>query len=126
MDLIWFDHFAEETRELDAWEDQFFLIKNTGLTEAERRDRLAERWKFRGGQDIKYIQDTLQANGFDVYVHEWWVPASSPPTARNPNTYVTGNSYMLVNILYEASYGGINSCGNPNMVCGRASAVSVL
>jgi len=123
IDLIWLDIFPETTRELEAWEDQFFLIKNTGLTEQERRDRLAERWKALGGQDPRYIQDTLQANGFDVYVHQWWVPASDPAVARDPNTYVTGDSYMLVNILYEANIGSINSCGNPNMVCGRVSAV---
>ena len=81
FDLIWLDIDPQETRELDAWESQFGL-PNTLTDEQERRDRLDAEWKATGGQSPRYIQDTLQAAGFDVYVHEWW--ADTVPTARNP------------------------------------------
>jgi len=94
FDLIWLDIFPQSTRELDAWDRQFGL-RDTGLTEQQRRDRLAATWQALGGQDPRYIQDTLQANGFDVYVHEWWVPGSEPAvgvkscvTPRNPTIYL--------------------------------------
>ena len=93
IDLIWLDMFPEYTRELTAWEQAFGLYQRD-LTTAERRERLAGLWTAQGGQDPKYIQDTLQAAGFDVYVHEWWeVPAAAPPVCRNPYTAIGGNLY---------------------------------
>lgn len=71
FDLVWLDVFPETTRELDAWEQQWGL-PNTVITEQERRGRLDGAWKAKGGQDPRYLQDTLQAAGFDVYIHEWW------------------------------------------------------
>lgn len=70
-DLIFLDIFPETTRQVSEWEKQFGLI-DSGLTESQRRIRLDSYWKDKGGQSPKYIQDTLQANGFDVYIHEWW------------------------------------------------------
>jgi len=64
------------TTQLAQWESQFNLI-NTGLTEQERRDRLQGAWSAVGGQSPRYIQDTLQAAGFGVYVHEWWEPGGT-------------------------------------------------
>jgi Uncharacterized protein conserved in bacteria len=71
IDDVWLDIFPETTRDVEAWESQFGL-RDAGLTEQERRDRLAAAWQALGGQDPRYIQDTLQANGFNVYLHEWW------------------------------------------------------
>ena len=59
------------TTQLAQWEGQFAL-PNTGITEQERRDRLQAAWSAVGGQSPRYVQDTLQAAGFDVYLHEWW------------------------------------------------------
>lgn len=73
VDDVYLDEFPESTRELDAWELQFGL-PDTGLLEQARRDRLDATWKALGGQDPRYIEDTLRAAGFDVYVHEWWIP----------------------------------------------------
>jgi len=73
VDLVWFDIFPQTTRELDAWEDQFGLPSTT-LTTQERRDRLDATWKALGGQSPSYIQNSIQAAGFGVYVHEWWSP----------------------------------------------------
>lgn len=119
FDGIWLDIFPETTRELDAWEKQFGL-RDTGLTEQQRRDRLDATWKALGGQDPKYIQDTLQANGFDVYVHEWWEPGTEPApgvkqcvTPRNPLMYIR-REYTGVTLLVE--------CGEPNAECGEPFA----
>lgn len=97
FDEIWTDIDPQQTRELDAWEKQFGL-PTSGLTEQQRRDRLDAAWKAKGGQSPRYIQDTLQAAGFNVYVHEWWVPGSEPAvgvlgsaTARVPSTYLNDN-----------------------------------
>lgn len=95
---LWSRIIPEDTDELAAWELQFGL-NAVNLTEQERRARLLSAWRRQGGQDPKYIQDTLQAAGFDVYVHEWWVPGvlhpyggsvngDEPPVARNPYTYL--------------------------------------
>ena len=97
-DNAYLDFFAQTTRKLDLWEEQKGL-RAANLTEQERRDRLAARWKALGGQDPDYIQTTLQNTGFNVYVHEWWVPGAlhpaggqvngdEPPVARNPYTYL--------------------------------------
>lgn len=83
---------------LNKWLVQFG-IDPAGLTDSEKRSRLDAAWKEQGGQDLTYIQNTLQARGFNVYVHEWWVPGvlhpaggqvngDEPPVARNPYTYL--------------------------------------
>ena len=84
IDSIWDDIYPSTTRQLTEWENQFGL-PNTITDEQERRDRLAARWQALGGQSPRYIQDTLQAAGFDVYIHEWWeLPRTEPPVVRNP------------------------------------------
>lgn len=119
FDLIWLDIFPQTTRCLDEWETQWGL-PNNGLTEQQRRDRLDAAWQALGGQSPRYIQDTLQNNGFDVYVHEWWVPGTEAAvdvkacaTARDPVTILgVGAAYPLVNKVttitreYIAQFGG--------------------
>ena len=118
FDLIWADLFPDTTRELTAWEAQFGLPQ-LGLTEDERRERLLGYWQATGGQDPSYIQATLQASGFDVYVHEWWeVPAAAPPVARDP----ASATYLLVNKLYRALLAYTCACGGAQARCGEARA----
>lgn len=119
FDGVWLDIFPETTREIDAWEQQFGL-RDTGLTEQQRRDRLDATWKALGGQDPKYIQDTLQANGFDVYVHEWWEPGTEPApgvkqcvTPRNPLMWLR-REFTGVTLLVE--------CGETFAQCGEPFA----
>ena len=116
------DIFPQTTRELAAWERQFGLPLSTSLTEQQSRDRLEARWRDQGGQSPKYIQDTLRANGFDVYVHEWWVPGTEPPigvkaqaTARNPLT--------VINAEYSAVIPMVD-CGEPLAQCGEEFAAA--
>lgn len=103
FDFIWLDIFPDTTRELDAWENQFGL-PNTLSDEQERRDRLDATWKAVGGQSPRYLQDTLQAAGFDVYIHEWWdLPRTEPPTLRNPLTYLNDGSGTIQYVMNDGA-----------------------
>lgn len=119
FDGVWLDIFPETTRELDSWEQQFAL-RNTGLDEQGRRDRLDATWKALGGQGPRYIQDTLRGAGFDVYVHEWWEPGTEPVpgvkqcvSPRNPLMWLR-REFTGVTLLVE--------CGEANAACGEAFA----
>lgn len=115
FDGVYNDLDPQKTRELAEWETQFAL-PNTGLTEQERRDRLDATWKALGGQDPKYIQDTLRASGFDVYVHEWWEPISGrpgggsvdadvTPVARNPLLYLDDGTLGTPFTMFDGGSG---------------------
>lgn len=119
VDEIWLDIFPETTRELTAWEQQFGL-RDTGITEQQRRDRLDATWKALGGQDPRYIQDTLQANGFNVFIHEWWTPGTEPApgvkqcvTPRNPLMFLRRE---FTGVILEVE------CGEALAACGEAFA----
>ena len=112
------------TRRLTQWEQQFNL-PDTGLTEQQRRDRLTAAWRRVGGQSPGYIQDTLQAAGFPVFVHEWWVPGSDPVQARSPLTVVRDDG-TAVDYLYELDTTGAE-LGTTDMELGqRSGAVGYL
>lgn len=119
LDFVWLDIFPGTTRGLTAWEQQFGL-RDTGITEQQRRDRLSATWRALGGQDPEYIQATLRDNGFDVYVHEWWEPGTEPApgakqcvTPRSPLQWLrrefTGALLMV-------------DCGEAFAECGEAFA----
>lgn len=119
FDEIWRDIDPQTTREIPAWETQFGL-PDTGLTEQQRRDRLDAAWKALGGQDPRYIQDTLQDNGFNVFVHDWWAPGTEPApgvklcvTPRNPQTVLRREFTGVVS--------GVD-CGEALAACGEAFA----
>lgn len=121
VDRVWLDIFPFTTRELDVWDIQFGL-PNTGITEAQRRTRLDGAWKAFGGQSVPYIQNTLQNAGFDVFVHEWWIPGTEPPpgtkecvTPRNPQDFIRRSSTLIEQIY-------IVGCGEELMECGEEIA----
>jgi len=87
FDLIYLDLLPRTTRQLDLWEKQFD-IRETGLSEQARRDRLDATWKALGGQDLSYLEDTLRNAGFDVFIHEWFEPGTDPPVARDPTLVI--------------------------------------
>lgn len=125
FDEVWLDIFPETTRELGAWEQQFGL-RDTGLTEQGQRDRLDATWKALGGQDPRYIQDTLQSNGFDVFIHEWWEPGTEPAPGvkqcvmpRNPFTVLRNDN--LISGLTITCGNPAATCGNPAATCGSSS-----
>lgn len=84
-DDVYLDLFPETTRELDAWEKQFGILP--AVLEADRRSNLAAEWRATGGQDPTYIQEVLQAAGFDVWIHEWWSSGPAPYVPRDPRDY---------------------------------------
>lgn len=71
-----------------------------GAPETLTDEELLAEWGAFGGQEPRYIQDILQGAGFNVWVHEWWVPGSAPPIARNPIPLVP-TSRVLVNDIIE-------------------------
>lgn len=76
-----------DAENIPDWERQFG-INFPASDEVTRRLALAAKWAATGGQSPQYIEDTLQAAGFNVYVHEWWVPPNEAPrTARDPRAY---------------------------------------
>ncbi len=124
IDVIWLDIFPQPTQFLNDWEVQFGLRDNPILTEQERRDRLDAAWKAQGGQDPRYIQDTLQANGFPVFLHEWWVPGSEPPvnvkqcvTPRNPLDYIRPSTAPETECVNCGEF--FAQCGEPEALCGN-------
>lgn len=106
-DKIWFDLFPPTTRQLPLWFEQF-SISAAGLTEAEQRNSLTGRWRAVGDQSPRYVQDVLQAAGFNVYVHEWWQEGTDPPVPKSPLFYLS--SVQVFGWLY--------TCGNPEITSG--------
>lgn len=118
-DLFWLDIFPQTTRDLQKWEDHFGL-GDYNLNDQQRRDRLDLRWKEQGGQDPRYIEDTLRAAGFDVYVHEWWVPGTEPAVgqagcaiARNPTELLQSDIVLDIECGSEFA-----ECGDESAECG--------
>ncbi len=128
-DDIFLDIFPATTRNLSAWENQFGLFNNK-LSEAQRRTRLEVAWRDVGGQSPAYIQAQLQANGFNVFIHEWWVPGTEPavgvhgtPTVRNPLS-VLNPRYLLVVLGVDCGE-ELAACGEELAACGEELAGSV-
>ena len=126
LDGVWLDIFPATTREISAWENNLGL-PNSNLTDQQRRDRLDATWKALGGQDPRYIQDTLRDNGFDVYVHEWWEPgtelAPGVPgcvTPRNPLLWIR-REFTGVTLLVECGE-ALAACGEAFAECGNANS----
>lgn len=111
QDDVYGDVRPQYTSKLSDWEFQFGIF-TSAATEQDRRDRLAAAWRALGGQDPRYLQDTIQAAGFPLYVHEWWWPGAGSPAARNPNAYVApaGAGAFVVVML-----------GTPGVQLGRGS-----
>jgi hypothetical protein len=109
IDLVHADRFPTTTRDLASWEYQFGLVASA--TDEDRRLSLAGAWAAQGGQSPRYLQDTVQAAGFDVYIHEWWEPPNvDPRTPRDPRTYTT---QPLI---------GTTQCGESLAQCGESLA----
>lgn len=114
------DFLPSSTSNLVAWESQFNL-RSDGLSEQERRDKLAAAWSSLGGSlSPSAIQAALQSVGFDVYVHEWWEPDSYPPAARVPREtmgyYPNGRTdeareSSVVRMGYHLKSGAYNGIG---------------
>ena len=109
VDLVHEDLYPSSTRFLEEWESQFAL--DGAGTDSERRTALAAAWQATGGQSPRYLQDVLQAAGFDVYVHDWWSSGPSPCVPRDPRDYT---QQPLI---------GTVQCGEPLAQCGEPDAL---
>lgn len=121
FDGVYLDLFPQGTRELSAWEEQFAL-PDTGLNEQDRRDRLAATWRAVGGQDPRYIQDTLRGRGFDVYVHEWWQPGTEP--ALGGQGCAVPRNPLLVLVRGSEDRSLLVECGQVEAECGEDFALA--
>lgn len=114
------------------WERQFALAASSALTLEERRSRLAGVWASPGGQSPGYITDTLQANGFPVYVHEWWNDAPNGyPVAKDPRDFLLPeyggtdtDGILLVNIIPTAEQFDVMTAGETFAFAGEPEAVA--
>ena len=119
-DLRYLDYYSQTTTKLSDWETEFALPA-VGLAEQERRDRLLAARQALGGQDPYYIQKTLRARGFDVYVHEWWDPADELEV--NVQGQIPPRSPLAVlRQEYTGAVVGID-CGEPLAQCGEPTAL---
>jgi hypothetical protein len=109
IDEVYRDLFSESTRDLAEWEFQFGLT--TAAAEADRRANVDAAWKSRGGQSPRYLQDVVQAAGFDVYIYEWWSSGPGPYVARDPRNYT------------DVPTLGTVQCGEPLALCGEPDAL---
>ena len=124
IDNVWLDIFPATTRELDAWDAEFGLLPNLLLSDGQRRARLSAEWKATGGQSPRYLQDTLQAHGFNVFVHEWWKTGSQAgvgvkacAVARDPHLVIKPHSSDPT-ILVECGE-ALAECGEKLAECGE-------
>jgi hypothetical protein len=109
MGEIYDDLLPSRTRQLEKWEQQFGLLGSG--TEDNRRLAYAAAWKEYGGQSPRYLQDVVQAAGFDLYIHDWW--ESGPPyIARDPRDHT------------EQPLVGEVQCGEPLAECGEPTALA--
>lgn len=111
------DLYPQTTRLLDEYEEQFGLYPSA-LSSQERRDRISAAWSGRGGQSPSYIQKTLRAAGFNVYVHDWWYSTGSPSSAE------VGTSELGTSELWTG--GGGETVRNPFDVLGDSATLSVV
>jgi hypothetical protein len=82
---VWTQLDPDTTTELEEWENQFGLWE-IGSTTEQRRAAIDAAWSAQGGQSPRFLQDTLQAHGFEVYYHGW---RAGDDSVRNPHDYTS-------------------------------------
>lgn len=111
-DRVHEDLIPQTSRSIDLWERQFGLV--APASDVDRRLQVDGAWQATGGQSPRYLQDVVRSAGFDVYIHEWWVPGSMPRTLRNPRDYTEDPLFGTVQ-CGEA----LAQCGEPTAQCNR-------
>lgn len=112
LDAVFLDLIPSTTTKVSRWLVQFNIVASGN--EAQDRQTLDGAWRLNEYQSPKQIQDTIQAAGFDIYIHEWWeLPVVGSPIAKNPFLYLAS--------LEEAT---ISLAGAPQMLSGGSGAVS--
>jgi hypothetical protein len=109
---IMLDLWPSSTTALNEWLAQFNIV----ATGDEATDRLAltAAWRLNEYQSPRKIQDTIQAAGFDVYIHEWWQqPVVGSPEPKNPFAYLAAFQEGIVSLA-----------GSDAMLAGAETALS--
>jgi hypothetical protein len=112
-----------QTTDFERHEQALFLHPSPGLTTDERRARIVSAWKDWGNISPADLQLFLQAQGFPLYVWEWWTFVS-PPAVSGPEALFepTGNGYVLRNGLTTQAPLELSQCGMNTAQCGLESA----
>ncbi len=107
QDGVWADYRPADTTKLDQWEDQFGMLP-TDASEQDRRDRLAAAWKALGGQSPRYLQDQIQAAGFNVFLYESFFRVAGQCEHRMPWLFLDDGrfpDYIVANgVMGEPSF----------------------
>jgi hypothetical protein len=111
VDDVYAERDPQTTTQLDEWEKQFAIVQNPADTDAIRRQQLDAAWQARGGQSPSYIEGVLQANGFPIYIHDWWELPFTP-------------NELLVNGNFEA--GGPPPVAPTSWTAGSLAALSTV
>lgn len=90
LDTVAQDAFVVSTDQLATWETEFGL--RTASSELARRNALDQTLRSNGGQSLQFLQSTLQAAGFNVWVHSCWV-SENPFVVRDPRAYIDPPEY---------------------------------
>ncbi len=106
-DSVWAALDPETTSELAEWENQFDIWE-TDASDANRRIAIEAAWNSATGQSPRYLQDRMQAAGFDIYYHGWRNPGGS---VRDPHDYCTASLYGTAQCLSEAYVDDVLYCG---------------
>lgn len=117
---LFLDIFPTTTTALERWLDEFNLVSSGN--DAVDRQNLAGAWILNEYQSPAQIQETLQAAGFDVYVHEWWaLPRTTPPVPINPNGFIGRFEVGAISLAGEP----FMECGEPSAQCGALGLVQI-
>lgn len=90
LDVTAKDAFAESTTRLATWESELGL--RAASNDTVRRTALDQALRSTGGQSLQFLQDTLQAAGFNVWVHSSWA-SQNPFVVRDPRAYADPPEY---------------------------------
>jgi hypothetical protein len=105
IDNIFLDLFPATTRSLESWEEQFAILRPSGV-ESIRRNAVDLAWKLKGGQSREYLQTKLQEAGFDLQVHE-----NNP--VIDPANFISSGFVMTCGDSWGV-------CGNDDAFCGKS------
>jgi len=89
---------------LPDWEEFLALQGNSALSSQERNDRINGKYTAQGGQGPDYIQDTLQAAGYPVYLQENPAPRIDPRTVSG--LLIPCSPVYYTEKTFSASLGG--------------------
>jgi len=95
-------------------EEEFGIVTNQNLTEQQRRDQVAAIKFSKGGNGSKdYLENALQAAGFNVFVHENDPPVDPAPLVSTTSFIVAGKFNRVAASLTSEDWPLVFFVGGP-------------